>query len=647
MKKLLYPIAFVLTAFLLAYSCSTEEEDTTPPPSVVKPTTPEPEPEPPAPTQYTLTVTAGEGGSVSTEGGTYDEGTEISVTATPDEGYEFVGWFNESGGLVSEEITFSINIGTDFQLTSSFNQITQAPSGLFTEKILNIDNVVVSQPSELLFGNDTEYQETDYYYIIKKGWIGFKSDEQHDSYYYGTNLRSAGFFYVNLEFINKLDLNGDSLEDMIFGFSYGPHTAPSNQTGNPLFAFINLGDGTFEFTQEYFSQDFERRPMSMYRSAVADLNNDGIEDFILGMRGEPVISQIDGGTDSTSATPILALSNGNGYNDNSENLVGIYQGTVTQEDDKNNDGIADFLTDRAIALGDFDNDGDVDFFMESRILLNDGNGNFSRSSIQLDDSFIPIKLDPPYANTYEAHSNDFNNDGYDDIIIAPDSGYIVRNGGSGWVAMSNGTANFSEWEKVQLPNPRYLNNSKLNDFESTDFDNDGFIDIIVATTRDEPYYRGSGIQLLKNNSGNGFLDVTNSKVDDQSEFDQWQGEGDLILDDFNGDNVLDIIHLTSHVTDGPPNIHRGTNIYINNNGYFEIYDVENKIPHVYKYQFEGYENDLNNPIVRENDIAKLGRAYPVNKNNDGKMDFISWEQEVGNDENPRPQHKVFYTIMSK
>ena len=59
MKKLLYPIAFALTAFLLAYSCSTEEEDTTP----------EPEPEPEV-TQYTLTVTAGEGGTVSTEGGT-------------------------------------------------------------------------------------------------------------------------------------------------------------------------------------------------------------------------------------------------------------------------------------------------------------------------------------------------------------------------------------------------------------------------------------------------------------------------------------------------------------------------------------------------------------------------------------------------
>ena len=65
MKKLLYPIVFALTAFLILYSCSAEEEDTTPPPSIIQ----TPEPEPPAPTQYTLEVTAGEGGTVSTEGG--------------------------------------------------------------------------------------------------------------------------------------------------------------------------------------------------------------------------------------------------------------------------------------------------------------------------------------------------------------------------------------------------------------------------------------------------------------------------------------------------------------------------------------------------------------------------------------------------
>ena len=45
MKKLLYTFAFTLTAFLILYSCSAEEEDTTPPPSIIQ--TPEPEPQTP------------------------------------------------------------------------------------------------------------------------------------------------------------------------------------------------------------------------------------------------------------------------------------------------------------------------------------------------------------------------------------------------------------------------------------------------------------------------------------------------------------------------------------------------------------------------------------------------------------------------
>ncbi|MDA9879534.1 VCBS repeat-containing protein [Flavobacteriaceae bacterium] len=112
MKKLLYPFAFTLTAFLILYSCSAEEEDTTPPPSVVA----TPEPEPQAPSQYTLTVTAGEGGTVSTEGGTYDEGTEVTITATPAEGYEFVGW----EGNDSTEASLTVTLGANTTLNAIF-----------------------------------------------------------------------------------------------------------------------------------------------------------------------------------------------------------------------------------------------------------------------------------------------------------------------------------------------------------------------------------------------------------------------------------------------------------------------------------------------------------------------------------------------
>jgi len=516
---------------------------------------------------------------------------------------------------------------------------------LFSNKNIQIDQMLVSQPSILGFGDNTDYQETDQFVVNKKGWLGITVQETHNGGFYGLDPIPPGPFEVTLELLFNPDLNGDGLEDMIFALQYGPHTIQSQQSGIPIFALINLGDGTFDFTQEYFSQDFKRSPMSTYRNLIADFNGDGKKDFILGMRKGPVISQIDGGTNGSSATPILALSNGSGFYDNSENLNGIYPGTIASEDDLNSDGIADFLGQRAISGGDFDNDGDIDFFMRRKILLNDGDGNFSVSSEQLTDDFIPVKLDPPYSNTYESHSNDFNNDGYSDIVIVPDSGFMKRNGGSAWVAMSNGTPNFSEWIKVPLPNPRYINNSKLNDFESTDVDNDGYVDLIIGTTRDTPYYTGAGIQILRNNSGNGFIDITDTNIDDQSMFDQWRGEGDLILKDFNNDSVLDIIHLTTNISDGPPNQHHGTNIYINNNGYFEIYDTENKIPYVSWTQLEGYENDHNDS--NNFDVPTLDNAYPVNINNDGITDFISVKLEIGSDEFLKIPTRVFYSILSK
>mgnify|MGYP001346885794 CR=1 FL=1 len=104
MKKLYLLSTILLIAFVLIYSCSAEEEDTSPPPALVQPQEPEPDP-----TQYTLTVTAGEGGTVSTEGGTYDEGTEVTITASADECYAFSQW---SDGEISSErvITISENI---------------------------------------------------------------------------------------------------------------------------------------------------------------------------------------------------------------------------------------------------------------------------------------------------------------------------------------------------------------------------------------------------------------------------------------------------------------------------------------------------------------------------------------------------------
>ena len=108
MKRLSFSFLIVVVlSFILVQSCSTDEENT------VAPVVQTPEPESPAPTQYSLTVTAAEGGTVSTEGGAHDEGTEVTITATPSEGYLFTGW--EGNDSTSESLTITLNSNQTFQ----------------------------------------------------------------------------------------------------------------------------------------------------------------------------------------------------------------------------------------------------------------------------------------------------------------------------------------------------------------------------------------------------------------------------------------------------------------------------------------------------------------------------------------------------
>ncbi len=72
---------------------------------------------------WTLSVASNstEGGSVS-EGGTFDEGASVPLTATPSEGYRFVGWTGE-GIADPNAATISLTIGADSSVTAMFIKV--------------------------------------------------------------------------------------------------------------------------------------------------------------------------------------------------------------------------------------------------------------------------------------------------------------------------------------------------------------------------------------------------------------------------------------------------------------------------------------------------------------------------------------------
>ena len=109
MKKLSFSfIINLIISTTLAYSCSNEDMES----------------ESSTPTQYILSIKASEGGSISPDAtGIYDEGATITITATPDEGYEFNRWLgsgrdNKKCAMVRPgncRATFTINSDRNIQ----------------------------------------------------------------------------------------------------------------------------------------------------------------------------------------------------------------------------------------------------------------------------------------------------------------------------------------------------------------------------------------------------------------------------------------------------------------------------------------------------------------------------------------------------
>ena len=88
--------------------------------------------------RYTLTASAGEGGSVSPTTGSFNAGTQVSVTATPNSGYTFSGWSN---GSTDNPLTVTLNSNTS--ITANFEIIINT----YTLSIEPSDGGSVSSPS--------------------------------------------------------------------------------------------------------------------------------------------------------------------------------------------------------------------------------------------------------------------------------------------------------------------------------------------------------------------------------------------------------------------------------------------------------------------------------------------------------------------
>jgi len=519
MKKLLYPLAFALTAFLFVYSCSAEEEDTTPPPSVVA----TPEPEPPAPTQYTLTVTAGEGGTVSTEGGTYDEGTEVTITATPEEGYEFVGW--EGSDSDSNSLTVTLNGDTSVQ--AIFQRTVFVSRAPIYSPLNNTVGVILRNK---FFPNRN--------YAFDEGYNLNYFDEVNNDFYGPSDVSSIHFDNNkdgNLDFASVIisnNLNGSKflLANDVYGNSPTVSIFNSDSNLNPI--------------------DYHHRPISR----LGDFNNDGNIDIIMSGTNSHI------GYDSSGN--LL-------YGENKSFEIFLFQedGSFTISEVTPTTSVHDYDT------GDIDNDGDIDIiFVTYRqdadltnhksgypyIYLNDGQGNFTElNSIEkftgLDEITGNKTDNEPVIYNLTTRLFDVDNDGNLDLLLGGGGykdvgGQFTPKPSIYWGKESlsfdlNNPTELLPFEDllIEIKNLYEINRGlAILGFSFIDYNNDYNQDILVIGTED---YYGNTYLLFRNNGDRTFTDVTNEKIPQFSQSTNERGAHayNVYVNDFDNDGDYDLI----------------------------------------------------------------------------------------------------------
>lgn len=300
---------------------------------------------------------------------------------------------------------------------------------------------------------------------------------------------------------------------------------------------------------------------------VGDLNGDGVDDFFSANHGFDTRS-------APGERNTLMLSSGGKLTNATSTLPNR----------------AEFS--HHVSGGDIDNDGDIDLFTGGSnweefgpyLLINDGRGGFTQR-----DEGIPDRIGKGFndaANSlYSSLLTDINGDGFLDLV----GGFTNDAKTAGITYLNDGKGNFLSEPEAELPRS-LMREAFTTDILSVDVNRDGFNDLILAITAQNR----QKMQILINDRTGHFRDETKTRIkqDGKGHWDQTIQAVDI---DNDGDK-----DLVAQSDLGTPSSQ--TMIWINSGGKFK------PAPASMLKDFQG-------------------TILAMDFNKDGRMDFISYQQE--------------------
>ena len=311
-----------------------------------------------------------------------------------------------------------------------------------------------------------------------------------------------------LDEIGVADVTGDGKPDIV-GVKFFDGSATET---HPLVVLAGDGKGGFkDVTKQVFVGAVPRTQHARH-IVFADFNRDGRMDFFIADHGND--NEPFGGWPNT----LVLSAPGGKLSDASANLPAEYGFT------------------HAAAAGDVNGDGAPDLYVGNiccgappGILINDGSGHFTQLAGALPSSMID------YRSSGERYTGsalvDVNSDGLPDLVLAgeqdtPDA--VMLNDGHGLFGPLPGA----------MPAKPFSSDAEGLAVTPIELNGDNHEDVLLAFTKQNPFYQGRWIQVLINNGDGTFKDETSTRLPQQDNLDSWPYA--IRVADLNGDGNPDL-----------------------------------------------------------------------------------------------------------